>query len=92
LPIWAKHCGKGRASALGAAKNSTRARRVDGACRRLVADMMDAINRATFALRPGLVKMTRFVASDARWSISRQATAQAFLGSLRACEESQKLQ
>lgn len=69
LPIWAKHCGKGRASTLGAAKNSTRAKRVGGACRRLVADTMDAINRATFALRPGLVKMARFVASDARRNI-----------------------
>jgi hypothetical protein len=54
--------------------------------------MMGAINRATFDPRPGLVKMARFVASDARRNISRQAIAQAFLGFLPQCEESQKLQ
>ncbi|PPD05484.1 MAG: hypothetical protein CTY36_06340 [Methylocystis sp.] len=91
LPIWAKPRGKGRASALGEAKNSPR-KRADGVVRRLVADMMGAINRATFDPRPGLVKMARFVASDARRNISRQAIAQAFLGFLPECEESQKLQ
>ncbi|QGM92976.1 hypothetical protein F7D13_02505 [Methylocystis rosea] len=66
--------------------------RAGGVVRRLVADMMGAINRATFDPRPGLVKMARFVASDARRNISRQAIAQAFLGFLPECEESQKLQ
>jgi hypothetical protein len=82
LPIWAKRPGKGRASTLGEAKNSARGGGIGVVVRRLVADMMGAINRATFATRPGLVKMTRFVVSDARRNISRQAIAQAFLGFL----------
>jgi hypothetical protein len=57
-----------------------RSKAVGGVYRRLVADTKGAINRPTFDPRPGLVKMTRFVANDARVSISRQATAQAFLG------------